>query len=430
MVIFERSSLISSSLTTLVHAMNRFFTHPSERPPAGSRHSKFNCIIRLALAKGLLGIAAATASTLGFAFDAFAEGPRVQILRQGGDDSVNTYRIPGIATTNAGTLLAVYDARHANARDLPADVDVALSRSTDGGRTWEAMKIIMDYDKNVPNSHGNGVGDPAILVDRTTGEIFVIALWSFGNRSWHGSREGMTPEETGQVVIVRSKDDGVSWSEPVNITSQIKDPKWHLVFQGPGAGIQLRDGTLVFAAQYITPDRNSHSCFIWSKDHGDRWEISSSPTTGTPKTSEAQIAELTDGSLLLSMRNETDLGQRLWAIYSFEGDIAKGQWTAPWSDVPDPRCMASLIRHPSGALLFCNPNSPRHRVGLTVRVSEDDGKTWSEGQLIDPAPSAYSCLTILQDGTIGVLYETGKKSPYENLSFTTFSLEWAKTGEN
>lgn len=365
----------------------------------------------------------------GLPADLFAKSPEIQVLKKGGDEQVNTYRIPGIATTNDGTLIAVYDNRYENARDLPADIDVGMSRSTDGGQTWEPMKVIMDFDKNVPNSQGNGVGDPAILVDRNSGEIFVIALWSFGNRSWHGSRSGMKPEETGQVVIARSLDDGISWTKPENITAQIKDPAWHLVFQGPGAGIQLKDGTLVFAAQYIAPNRDSHSCFIWSKDQGSNWEISSSPTPGVPKTSEAQIAELNDGSLLLSMRNETDQGERLWATYSFKDFISNGQWNTPWSDVADPRCMASLIRHPSGALLFCNPNSPSHRVGLTVRVSEDEGKSWSDGQLIDPAPCAYSCLTILDDGTIGVLYESGKRSPYENLSFATFSLDWAKTGQ-
>ena len=378
------------------------------------------------LRKSLGCIALATSLGLAHCSTIIAAEPEISVLKKRGDDSVDTYRIPGLATTNAGTLIAVYDLRYQHAGDLPADVDVGMSRSTDNGATWEPVKVILDFDKSVPDSKGNGVGDPAVLVDRKTGEIFVVALWSFGNRSWHGSREGLTPQETGQVVITRSKDDGLTWSEPINITSQIKDPKWHLVFQGPGAGIQLQDGTLMFAAQYIAPDRNSHSCFIASKDHGETWSISASPTTGKPKTSEAQIVELSDGSLLLSMRDETELGQRLWAKYAYDQDLMKGAWAAPWSELPDPRCMASLTRHPSGALIFCNPGSPRHRVALTVRVSHDDGKTWSKGQVIDPAPSAYSCLTILKDGSIAVLYETGERSPYENLSFAKFSLEWAQ----
>jgi arylsulfatase A-like enzyme len=59
--------------------------------------------------------------------------------RQHGDDGVHTYRIPGITTTNAGTLIAVYDNRNRRGGDLPGDIDVGMSRSTDGGQTWEPM---------------------------------------------------------------------------------------------------------------------------------------------------------------------------------------------------------------------------------------------------------------------------------------------------
>lgn len=348
------------------------------------------------------------------------------LLRKNGDSGVHTYRIPGITTSRAGTLIAVFDLRNQNSRDLPGDIDVGAMRSTDNGVSWGEMKTILDFDATQPSSKGNGVGDPAILADRETGDLFVAGLWSYGDRGWNTSREGMKPNETGQFVITRSRDDGLTWSEPINITSQIKDPAWHLLLQGPGNGIQLKDGTLVFAAQYITPDRNSHSCFIWSDDHGEHWRISPSATKGTPKTSEAQIAELSDGSLLLSMRDETNRGKRLWAKYSWKENLTKGEWSEPWWDLPDPRCMASLVRHPSGALLFSNPNSTNQRVGMTVRVSEDDGKTWSDGRLVDPRPSAYSCLTVLQDGRIGLLYECGEKNAYETLSFATFTLDWAK----
>ena len=121
-------------------------------------------------------------------------------IRNQGDDGVNTYRIPGLATSTNGTVLAVFDIRHNSSGDLPANIDVGLMRSTDGGYTWGPMQTIMDYDETVPGSSGNGVGDPAILVDRVNGRVWCAALWSFGNNGWTGSgtgRAGDDPPGTG-----------------------------------------------------------------------------------------------------------------------------------------------------------------------------------------------------------------------------------------
>lgn len=350
------------------------------------------------------------------------------IVRRQGDDQAHTYRIPGLATTNAGTLLAVFDIRRRSSGDLPADIDVGLMRSTDQGGSWSKMRTILDFDKNEKDSRGNGVGDPAILVDRKTGDILVVALWSLGNRAWNGSGPGLSPQETGQLVLTRSSDDGLTWSPPSNITRQIqgRDPQWRLLFNGPGGGIQLRDGTLVFAAQYRDAGGIPHSCFVYSSDGGVSWKLSAAAIPTKPPTSESQIAELADGSLLLSMRDESRSGKRAWAKYAWQGDLAKGSWSEPWSTLADPTCMASLVRHPQGALLFSNPNSARQRVALTIRTSEDDGKSWSEGRLLDPRPCAYSCLTVLKDGRIGVLYECGEKSNIETLAFARFSLDWVR----
>lgn len=355
---------------------------------------------------------------------ALPDDPRVfrKVIRAQGDDGVHTYRIPGLATSAKGTLLAVFDIRHKSIADLPADIDVGLMRSTDNGATWGRMQRIMDFDAAEPGSRGNGVGDPAILVDVKTGAIFVVALWSKGARGWAGSGPGMTPEETGQFVLVKSADDGVTWSKPVSITPQIKDPAWRLCFNGPGSGIQLRDGTLVFPAQFKGADNVPHSCFIESRDAGATWRISPPAIPGRPPTSEAQIAECSDGSLLLSMRDEARSGKRAWARWS------GGKWSEPWSAVTDPTCMASLLRHRGGTLLFSNPNDARRRVNLTIRTSADDGKTWSDGRLLDPRLASYSCMTVLKNGDIGILYEVGEDHIEETLTFARFPLEWALEG--
>ena len=150
-------------------------------------------------------------------------------LRQHNDDGVDTYRIPGLATTNKGTLIGVYDIRYNSGVDLQEDIDVGMNRSTDGGQTWEPMKIIMDMGEwgGKPDKE-NGIGDPSVLVDRSNNTIWVAAVWAHGHpgeRNWWASKPGLTPQKTSQFILVKSEDDGVTWSEPINITNQIKKPE-------------------------------------------------------------------------------------------------------------------------------------------------------------------------------------------------------------
>ncbi len=347
------------------------------------------------------------------------------VLRKRGDDGVSCYRIPGLATTTNGTLLAVFDIRHDGCGDLPANIDIGLMRSTDDGATWSPMKRIMDFDASVPGSRGNGVGDPCILVDRRKGTIFVAALWSKGDRGWRGSGPGMSPEETGQFMLVRSTDDGLTWCAPTNITPQVKYPAWRLCFQGPGAGIQLRDGTLVFPAQFKDANDHPHSFFIFSQDAGDTWKCSAGVEgAGVPETTEAQVAELSDGSILITLRNHAGNGLRAWSRWEWSGDLANGSWSPLTFDCEDPVCQASLIRADTTTLVFANPASATRRLDFSLRFSRDDGKTWSAPHLMDARPSAYSSMTVLRDGSIGVLYECGDKTAADTLTFARVPSEW------
>ena len=108
-------------------------------------------------------------------------------------------------------------------------------------------------------------------------------------RAWTNSMPGMTPDETAQLMIVKSTDDGRTWSEPINITSQVKDPSWCFLLQGPGRGITMRDGTLVFPIQFIDSLRVPHAGIMYSKDRGETWHIHQLACTNT---TEAQVAEV------------------------------------------------------------------------------------------------------------------------------------------
>ena len=189
-------------------------------------------------------------------------------VRQYMDDGVFVYRIPGLVTANDGSLIAVYDVRHTSGMDLQDNIDVGMSRSLDKGVSWEKMKIIMDMGEwgGLPQAQ-NGIGDPCVVVDSGTGEIFVVAVWTYGlgnNHAWSQVGQGFSPEETAQMMIVSSKDNGKTWSAPRNITSQVKQKDWCFTLQGPGRGISMKDGTLVVPIQYQDASRFPHSGFMFS----------------------------------------------------------------------------------------------------------------------------------------------------------------------
>lgn len=331
-------------------------------------------------------------------------------VRKSGDDGVNSYRIPGIITTDKGTLIAVYDIRYKNSGDLPGNIDVGMSRSIDGGQSWQPMKTIMDM--GAPHEN-NGVGDPSVLFDPVTKKLFVAALWSKGNRSIAGSEPGLSPETTGQFVLVSSDDDGLTWSAPYSITSQVKDPKWHIYFNGPGNGIAMEDGTLVFPSQYWDESKKPglpHSSIIYSDDHGKTWK---SGIGAKLNTTESQVVETTPGTLMLNMRDNR--GE--FRSVSTTSDLGK-TWTehpTSYNALPDPVCMASIIKavvnvkgKKQEILFFSNPNTVKGRYNISIQASLDLGETWMDANkiLIDERECfGYSCLTKIDDNTIGILYE-------------------------
>lgn len=373
-------------------------------------------------------------------------------LRQHGQDGVHTSRIPGLATSKKGTLLAIYDARYESARDLQGHMDIALNRSFDGGRTWDPMQVVLDRKEwgGMPEKY-NGVSDACILVDDRTGDIYVAGLWMHGlldaetgkwvegltadSTRWlhqwraKGSQPGFGVKETSQFLITKSSDDGLTWSEPINITSA-KKKEWWLFAPAPGQGITMTDGTLVFPTQGRDEKGTPFSNITWSKDGGKTWKTSN---PATKNTTECAVVELQDGSLMLNMRDNRNRGNeevngRSVFVTSDLGETWKEHPTSRKALI-EPTCMASLHTHrymedgvEKSLLLFVNPASTSKRNNITLKVSYDGGNTWPEEKQIlldEYSGRGYSCITSVNDSTLGILYESSQA----DMAFQTVSLK-------
>lgn len=373
-------------------------------------------------------------------------------LRQHNQENVHTHRIPGIATAKDGSLLAVYDARRTKGGDLQGDIDIGLSRSIDKGKTWLPMQIVLDMGAwgNLPEKF-NGVSDACILVDKNTGDIFVAGLWMYGvinkdgkwvegltekstdwNHQWRdrGSQPGFDIKQTSQFLITKSSDNGKTWSKPLNITKMCKKEEWWLWAPAPGAGITLKDGTLVFPTQGRDATGKPFSNITYSKDNGVTWQTSKPATAES--TTENMAVELSDGSIMLNMRansNRTDTSSNNGRAIAVTKDLGENWSIHPTSHkaLQEPTCMASILRHDfikdnkkQSILLFCNPDSKVARNDITLKVSKDDGNTWQSKALFDEWKGrGYSCITSVDEQTIGVLYESSQA----DLVFQTVKLK-------
>lgn len=375
-------------------------------------------------------------------------------VRKHGDDNVHTFRIPGLATSADGTLLAIYDVRRNSPKDLQGDIDIGLSRSTDGGQSWNAMQIVLDMDAwgDLPERF-NGVSDANILVDKNTGDIFVAGLWMYGvldnngrwidglteeskawNHQWRekGSQPGFDVKQTSQFLLTRSSDDGKSWGAPENLTRQLKKDAWWLFAPAPGNGITMDNGTLVMPTQGRDNKGLPFSNISYSKNHGKSWATS---RPAYHNTTESSVVQLQDGALMLNMRdnvNRETKGTNNGRAISVTKDLGETWTEHPTSHgaLQEPVCMASLLKHvyhdkegkEKSILLFSNPNDQYQRKSFTIKVSFDDGNTWPEEYwlLIDSGRGrGYSCLTSIDEKHIGILYEGSQA----DMTFQKFSLE-------
>ena len=351
-----------------------------------------------------------------------------------GMNGIARYRIPGTVVTPKGTVLAYCEARKNSSSDW-GEIEIHLRRSLDGGRTWQPPQHIAHRDarfegnprKKTGGAREQTVNNPVAIVDRTTGAIEFLYCINYS-----------------RCFSMRSTDDGLTWSSPVDITA-IFEPfrrhyDWKVIATGPGHGIQLSSGRLVVPIWLAYGNTGDHkpsaAATIYSDDHGKTWKAGdiAFPNAGDfGDPNETMISTLADGRVLLVARNVSKANRKLVSI---SANGATGWSTPKFHDqLWEPICMASIVAHPAkpGTQIYSAPHTlgrnaagqeipagKGKRENLTIKLSRDDGATWPVGRTLEAGPSAYSDLAVLPDGTGLCLYEKGS-----DITAARFNLEWA-----
>lgn len=304
---------------------------------------------------------------------------------------VACYRIPSLVTAPDGTLIAVCDQRVSSCADLKGnrDINIVMRTSPDDGETWSDLQVIVDYPE------GRSASDPSMIVDRTTGTVFL-----FFNYMDHDQEKGIY-----YLRVMKSTDNGKTWSTPEDITDQITKPDWHgdFKFITSGRGMQTKSGKLVHTL--VNLQKGLH--LFGSDDHGRSWYLLDVPIT---PGDESKVIELADGTWMVNSRGN-GAGHRYVHLSADEG---KTWVTHAEAGLADPGCNASLIRE-GNVLFFSNPNCTDQRKNLALRISTDGGKTWGEGSTVHAGNSAYSSMTFIPGKGIGLLYE---RNDYREIVFT------------
>ncbi len=326
-------------------------------------------------------------------------------------EGVACFRIPAIITAPNGDLIAAIDERVPGCGDLKwsKDINIVIRRSSDNGKTWGEIETVV----NLP--YGQSASDPSMIVDAETNEIFMFYNYMDLDKE----------RDVYYFHVVKSSDNGKTWTQPEDITSQIAKEEWHKDFKfiTSGRGIQTRDGKLL----HTMVNLNSGLHLFASDDHGKSWYLIDTPIQ---PADESKVIELADGTWMINAR-VNNAGMRYVHRSTDEG---KTWTTTEEPQLIDPGCNASIIRYTAiedgykkNRLLFSNAKMEKGRMNMTVRVSYDEGETWTEGKTIYSGSSAYSSMTVLDNGDIGLFFE---QDGYSKNPFVSFSLKWLTDGKD
>ena len=331
-----------------------------------------------------------------------------------GTDGFEVYRIPAIVKSKSNTLLAFAEARKARSNGDSGDIDLVVKRSSDNGKTWSKMTIWNDGQ--------NTCGNPVPIVD-DRGRIHLLMTWNFQTDKWGAITNG-TGEDSRRPYYTYSDDDGITWAQPVEITSSVKKEKWDWYATGPCHGIQIQKGIhkgRLVAPNYFTTRESgkvtSYSHIIYSDDYGKTWK----PGEPTPVggVGECSVAEIGEGTLMLNMR--ADEGFYRKSCTSIDGGLT---WSSPQISIDqiDCKCQGSILSI-GGAVFLSNAASATERINMTIKKSTDNGKNWKGQYTVYEGNSGYSDIVELSDSQIAIIYEGGEKRYTDGLAFKVVSIK-------
>jgi sialidase-1 len=347
-----------------------------------------------------------------------------------GEEGHKTYRIPAIVQLPNHTLLAFAEGRVKGSNDF-GDINIVLKRSLNAGKKWSPIQTIVDYG----NLQAGNAAPVIDLLDPRYPKGRLFLFYNTGNQSEWDIRKGKGQRE---VWYITSTDGGFTWSEAINITQQVKPNtnNWRTFANTPGHAFQIPEGK--YKGRLMIPGNHSEgegkadysdyfSHVFYTDDHGDHFKVSES--LPIPGSNEATATYISQDQILLNARNQKgDIKNRIIGVSKDGGD----HWDSVYFDtqLPDPVCEGTLLtvgKHKGKMVLaFCNPANSKQRNHLTLRLSEDDGKSWSKSWMVDSAnnnPSidytAYSDIIRFHKNTIGVLYE---KNNYASIIFKPIKI--------
>ncbi|MHA7176787.1 sialidase family protein [Arthrobacter sp. Sr24] len=339
--------------------------------------------------------------------------PTEHVLARRGVAGHRQYRIPALAVSPRGTLLAAYDGRP-NLDDLPNPIDLLIRRSTDNGATWEPQQTVRT------GTGLDGYGDPSLLIDPATERIFLFHA-AGTHAGFFEAAAGLDDQDAIQHADLSfSDDDGVTWQHR-RLTSMLKGDGITGLFAAAGAGIAIHTGP--FSGRLVQQFALLHEGEIkaasaYSDDHGETWALGEF----IAGANENKVVCLSDGTLLMHSRATP---HRLTAI-STDGGLS---YTAarPHLELPDPSDNGSVARfdglpnvvtlatpETTDWLIATHNHDSSLRRNTVLKLSQDNGATWPFGVELCGGSSQYSTAARLPDGRIGVLYE---RQGYQEIVF-------------
>lgn len=311
------------------------------------------------------------------------------------DETYTNHRIPGMLVTHRGTLLAYCEARR-DANDW-AMMDILLQRSEDHGITFGENILLAEGTQEHPT-----VNNPIMIQDHN-GRIHFLYCEDYTIRG-------------GRILRRYSDDDGITWSEPIDLTA-FAMPDFHNAFAlGPGHGITLGDGTLLvpiwMVPKHYEEPLHRHSPSVistfYSKDQGETWALGEIldilPQVICPNETVAAVTS--QGEVYLNIRQQAAHRANAYSATGYS------HWTqyGPNHKLWDPQCFGSVVAYDDGvhpySLLFGNCDCKTARKNVTIRISTDEGKTYPHSRVIDAERGGYvEVAADNKNGLIYVLYE-------------------------